>query len=125
MEDLENAINWFEIPAIDFDRAVRFYSDIYAYDMPTRDMGPVKMGFFRHQQGRVGGAIVCGDGYLPGKGGVKIYLNAGADLKSVLDRVEAAGGSVVTGKTEISPDIGYFAVLCDTEGNHIYLHSMA
>lgn len=86
MEELKSAINWFEIPATDFDRAVRFYSDIYAFDMPTRDMGHIKMGFFQHQQG--------------------------------------AGGTIVMGKTQIAPEIGYFAIIDDTEGNRIYLHSM-
>jgi predicted enzyme related to lactoylglutathione lyase len=38
MEEYKSAINWFEIPATDFERAVRFYSEIYAYEMPTRDM---------------------------------------------------------------------------------------
>jgi len=37
MEELKSAINWIEIPAIDFYRAVRFYSEIYAYEMPTRE----------------------------------------------------------------------------------------
>lgn len=37
MEAMKNAINWFEIPATDFDRAVRFYSAIYDNDMPTMD----------------------------------------------------------------------------------------
>ena len=46
MENFKSAINWFEIPVIDFDRAVRFYSDIFGYEMPTRDMGHLKMGFF-------------------------------------------------------------------------------
>lgn len=32
MEKLKSAINWFEIPATDFERAVRFYSEIYAYN---------------------------------------------------------------------------------------------
>lgn len=44
MEKLKSAINWFEIPATDFDRAVRFYSEIYAFDMPTHDMDHIKMG---------------------------------------------------------------------------------
>ena len=121
---MKNAINWFEIPATDFDRAVRFYSAIYDNDMPTRDMEHIKMGFFSHEQGQVGGAVVSGDGYHPSQDGAKVYLNGGADLSAVLDRVETAGGSVVTGKTEISPEIGYFAIIQDTEGNHVYLHSM-
>lgn len=125
MEELKSAINWFEIPVIDFDRAVRFYSEIYAYQMPTRDMGSLKMGFFQHQPGSgIGGSIVSGEGYTPSVDGTKTYLNAGADLTTVLDRVTGAGGTVVMGKTQISPEIGYFAIIDDTEGNRVYLHSM-
>jgi len=124
METMKNAINWFEIPATDFDRAVRFYSAIYDNDMPTRDMGHVKMGFFSHEQGQIGGAVVCGEGYVPSADGTKVYLNGGADLSTVLERVESAGGYVLTEKAEISPEIGYVAIIQDTEGNHVYLHSM-
>jgi len=38
MEESKSAINWFEIPTIDFDRAVNFYSEVYAFEMPTRDI---------------------------------------------------------------------------------------
>ena len=124
METLKNAVNWFEIPAIDFDRAVRFYGEIYNREMPTRDLGHVKMGFFSHEQGQIGGAVVSGEGYIPSIDGAKVYLNGGADLTTVLERVETAGGTVVTTKAEISPEIGYFAIFDDTEGNRIYLHSM-
>ncbi len=125
MEELKSAINWFEIPATDFDRAVRFYGEIYAFDMPTRDMGHIRMGFFQHQQGSgIGGAVVSGDGYIPSLEGSKLYLNGGTNLCTVLDRVDNAGGTVVLGKTEISPEIGYFAIIDDTEGNRVYLHSM-
>ena len=124
METLKNAINWFEIPALDFDRAVRFYGAIYATEMATRDLGHIKMGFFSHEQGHVGGAVVSGEGYQPSKNGSKVYLNAGSDLMTVLERVEAAGGTVVMGKTEIAPEIGFFAIIDDIEGNRVYLHSM-
>lgn len=125
MEQFTSAINWFEIPATDFNRAVRFYSEIYAFDMPTRDMGHLKMGFFQHEPGQgTGGAIVCGEGCIPSQCGAKLYLNGGSDLSSVLDRVEAAGGTVVTEKKQISPEIGCIAIIIDTEGNRIYLHSM-
>ena len=125
MEKHKSAINWFEIPATDFDRAVRFYSEIYAFDMPTRDMGHIKMGFFQHEPGTgIGGAVVAGDGCIPSQGGAKLYLNGGSDLLTVLNRVETAGGTIVTEKRQISPEIGYFAIIVDTEGNRIYLHSM-
>ena len=125
MEKLKSAINWFEIPATDFERAVRFYSEIYAFDMPTRDMGHIKMGFFQHETGAgTGGAVVAGDGCIPSQAGSRPYLNGGPDLLTVLNRVEAAGGTVVLGKKQITPEIGYFAIIVDTEGNRIYLHTM-
>ena len=125
MEKLKSAVNWFEIPATDFDRAVRFYSEIYASEMPTRDMGHIKMGFFQHEPGTgIGGAVVSGDGCVPSQVGAKLYLNGGSDLLTVLNRVEAAGGTIVTEKRQISPEIGYFAIIVDTEGNRVYLHSM-
>jgi len=83
------------------------------------------MGFFQHEPGRgTGGSVVHGEGYQPSLDGTRIYLNAGPDLSVVLDRVTGAGGVVVMGKTQISPDVGYFAIIDDTEGNRVCLHSM-
>lgn len=125
MEMLTNAINWFEIPVADFDRAKKFYSTIYDFDMPEAQMGPVRMGFLLYEQkeDRVGGAICYGEGYEPTQKGPKVYLNGGKDLNTVLNRVEAAGGKVVHPKTLISEEHGYFAVFNDTEGNWVALHS--
>jgi predicted enzyme related to lactoylglutathione lyase len=126
METMKNALSWFEIPVLDFGRAKSFYQAIFTYEMPEMDMGPVKMGILLHdQQNGVGGAICFGDGYEPaGAKGPKAYLNGGNDLNTVLDRVTAAGGSIVLPKTEIAPDMGYFAFFTDTEGNVVGLHSM-
>jgi uncharacterized protein len=125
MEMLDNAITWFEIPVLDFDRAKKFYSAIYDYQMPDTMIGAVRMGFLLYEQqiGRVGGAICFGAGYSPSQQGTLPYLNAGADLSTVLDRVEKAGGNVVVPKTFIAPEHGYFARFIDTEGNLIALHS--
>lgn len=125
MEMLHNAISWFEIPVTDFDRAKKFYSTIYDYDMPEMQMGPVKMGILLHHRdnGGIGGAIVCGEGYQPATNGAKVYLNAGNDLTTVLGRVEAAGGKIILDKTEIG-QMGFISIIQDTENNHISLHSM-
>ena len=55
-----HAINWFEIPVADFDRAKKFYETIFAYQMPESQMGPARMGFLLYdfQNGGRGGAIV-------------------------------------------------------------------
>ena len=122
---LDNAITWFEIPVTDFERAKKFYSTIYDFDMPEAQVGPVRMGFLLYEQQpqRVGGAICFGQGYTPSSQGTLPYLNGGSDLNIVLDRIEKAGGKVVIPKTFIAPEHGHFARFIDTEGNLVALHS--
>lgn len=55
---------------------------------------------------------------------MKVYLNAGDDLGTVLARVEAAGGKVAVPKTQISPEFGFMGAFLDTEGNWVGLHSI-
>lgn len=120
-----DAITWVEIPVTDFERAKKFYSAIYDYDMPEMMMGPNRMGFLLYDQqaGGIGAAIVQGEGYVPTPNGAKVYLNGGSDLNTVMNRVESAGGKVLMTKMLISPDLGSFGIFEDTEGNHISLHS--
>ena len=75
---------------------------------------------------QVGGAIVDSGGFHKASltEGPLIYLNANPDVQNVLDKVEAAGGKVMVPKTQISPEYGYMAVMVDTEGNRIGLHSV-
>ena len=56
-------------------------------------------------------------------GPIVIYLNANPDLQLVLDRVSAAGGQIIMGKTLIDDQVGYMAFIVDTEGNKVGLHS--
>jgi predicted enzyme related to lactoylglutathione lyase len=124
MESLKNSLNWFEIPVADFERAQKFYSTIYDYQMPTMVMGETTFGFFLVEQGGIGGAIAYGPGCNVSEDGTLVYLNGGADLQVVLDRVEGAGGKILTQKTMIPGDLGCYAIFKDTEGNKVALHSM-
>jgi uncharacterized protein len=125
MEMTTHALNWFEIPVADFSRAKVFYSAIFDFEMPEMPMGPRTMGFFLHDRAAgVGGAIVAGEGCVPAATGTLVYLSAGKDLSTVLSRVEAAGGGILVPKTLIAPEMGFFAILRDSEGNTVGLHSM-
>ncbi len=80
------------------------------------------------KNGKVGGAIVHNPGLItPGINGALVYLNCQPDLQVVLDRVENAGGKILKKKTNISEDqqLGYWALMNDTEGNNVALHSMS
>jgi predicted enzyme related to lactoylglutathione lyase len=120
---MANALNWFEIPALDYGRAEKFYNTILATELvPMEGMEGFQMGMFPAEDG-VGGGVIQGEGYKPSLEGAIVYLNAGDDLNGVLGRVEAAGGQVIVPKTSIGEN-GYFAFFKDSEGNRVGLHSM-
>ena len=118
-----NAINWFEIPVTYFERSKTFYETILNINMTENEMQGYQMGFFPTFMGKVSGAIVKGEGYEPCTKGSQVYLNCNPDLSEVISKVEAAGGQILVPKTQITPEIGYFAFILDTEGNKIALHS--
>lgn len=123
---MTNAVNWFEIPAADFDRAKKFYETIFETELFQPDPSVQNAMFpVDWQNGHVGGGISAGQGAEPGPSGATVYLNGGDDLSHVLERVEGSGGKVVLPKTKIPmAEAGYMALFLDTEGNRVGLHSM-
>ena len=120
------AISWFEIPAIDFERAVRFYEA--ALDQPMRRelFGGVPMAFFPRDEEATGGAIVCNPRAMRPSStgdGVTVYLTAEPTLTAMLDRVTPAGGKIDGSIVELPKEIGFIAFVIDPEGNRIGLHS--
>ena len=126
---MNNAISWFEIPAIDLARATLFYESIFSTQLIPIDLPNIRMRMFPLDdiQNGIGGAVVDSGGFHKPSltDGPLIYLNANPDVQLILDKVDAAGGSIMVPKTEISPENGYMAVIIDTEGNRIGLHSIS
>lgn len=123
---MQTAISWFEIPTADFERGIRFYQDVLDLTLRREDMGPMRLAIFpMAADSPVGGALVhMAGGNPPGPVGTVVYLYGGDDLTIPLARVEAAGGAVLVPKTLIKPEVGYFALFRDSEGNHVGLYSM-
>jgi predicted enzyme related to lactoylglutathione lyase len=123
----KHAVSWFEIPSADINRAQKFYEVIFGITMIPFDTPQLQMRLFPiEDMMNVGGAVVYNkEFYKPSAtDGPLIYLNGNPDVQLVLDRVEAAGGKILVPKTQISPEHGYMAVIMDTEGNRIALHSV-
>ncbi len=125
MSSETNAINWFEIPVNDMERAVKFYETIFEIKMEPMEMPECLMTMFPSDSSKnlISGALVKHPAYEPSAKGTVVYFNANPDLQLVLDRVEKAGGKISIPKTLINPEIGYFAFILDTEGNSVALHS--
>jgi predicted enzyme related to lactoylglutathione lyase len=118
----QHAINWFEIPCEDLDRATTFYETLLGAPM-QRVESDTPMAFFSAEMAGTGGTLVKRSFQKPGRGGTMVYLNCDGDLDGVLARVRKAGGLVLMPKTPVPGGHGHFACLRDSEGNHIGLHS--
>lgn len=113
---------WFELPASDLERAIRFYEGILGKPMRRETMGGTSMGVFPYQQQGVGGAVVVGMQPTANGAGPVVYLTAESEFDAILSRIEAAGGKIATPKMNL-PNIGAIALFIDTEGNRVGLHA--
>lgn len=120
---MSNAINWFELPSQNFERAVKFYSEVLGETLQPMDHPEMRMAFFPAKNNGVGGCVTHGNGNKPHAEGALVYLNGGEDLARPLSRVEKAGGKVVLPKTSIGEN-GFMAIFLDSEGNRVAFHSM-
>jgi predicted enzyme related to lactoylglutathione lyase len=120
---MNNSINWFEIPVNDMDRAVRCYETLLDTKLKREVFFGTPHGIFSSSTEGVGGALIHDKKRPPTAGGVTVYLNANGKLDAVLSRAESAKAKVLVPKTAIG-DFGFIAIIVDSEGNHIGLHSM-
>jgi len=121
---MKNAIQNFQIPVTDFDRAHQFYSHVMDYQLEQMEFNGIRLGVFRFDSKEgVGGSIIQAEGLQPSSEGIMIYLHAGRDLQAFLNRVEEAGGKIFQPKTALGPRMGFYAIFHDSEGNRVGLYS--
>lgn len=117
-----NPVVYFEIPAIDLDRACDFYSKVFETTLTRDVVDGYQMAFFESSDESFGatGALVIGDVYIPSHQGCFLYFGVESIDETVARAVES-GGSVLYPKKS-NGDLGSVAEIQDTEGNRIALH---
>jgi len=126
---MKKTINWFMIPSTDFKRSVKFYSSIFDIKMSeSKDPEGNNMAFFIDPKdgvhGIVHGIIGSNPKHKPSKDGIHIYFDVDGKLDNTLKLAKEQGGKIDVPKTSIG-DMGFIAMIQDTEGNSIGLHSMS
>lgn len=119
-----NAVGWFEIYVDDMSRAKAFYEAVFEVKLQDLEMPGMEMRAFPMDPEAAGapGSLVKMDGMSPGGGGTMVYFNCG-DCAVEAKRASAHGGTLVQEKMSIG-EFGFIALVNDTEGNTIGLHSM-
>ena len=124
MTTTHHAIDWFEIPVLDVERAQAFYEQVLGSPMRRETMNGQTLVLFASIDRGVGGCLLAGPKVpRPAAEGSIVYLHAGRALDPVLARVGHAGGRVVVGKVRLPGDMGCYAHVVDTEGNRVGLHA--
>jgi uncharacterized protein len=113
---------WFEIPATDFERAIRFYELIFATKL-IRDPRFPDMAIFPYERPGISGCILRAPGRAS-QNGVVVYLNCDGQLDDVLSRTVSAGAEIIEAKEELPASLGWSAQISDTEGNRVGLHAV-
>ncbi|MBS0339691.1 MAG: VOC family protein [Proteobacteria bacterium] len=122
---MANAINWFEIPVADMDRAQRFYEVMLARALRREQFGDQNLAVFPYEEPAAGGCLQASPDAGSANGhGVRIYLDCEPSIDAALSRAKTAGGGIVVQKTALPPGMGYFAHVRDTEGNVVGLHAL-
>ena len=122
---MKTIVAFFEIPAVDFNRAIHFYESTLNVKLTPIDCGDEKMAFFPEENGQCPGAIsfAADNKFLPSKDGVLISLTV-ESIEKATESISKLGGKTLIPKTKIEAEgRGYFSVFLDSEGNRVGLYS--
>jgi hypothetical protein len=126
MSVANNVVGWFELYVADMPRAKKFYQSVFARemsDLPSMD-SDMEMCAFAWVDNAPGapGALVKTSKLGPGGGGTMVYFSC-EDCAVEAARAVTGGGVLCQAKMSIG-EYGFIAIVQDTEGNTIGLHSM-
>jgi uncharacterized protein len=114
---------WFDVPVADLDRAIAFYSAVLGKQMDKQVYPGMAMGILPHEGDIMGGCLYECQDNAPSDHGLLLYFNCDGRLDDAISQVEPKGGKVLQPKHGIGPH-GFRALVLDSEGNRIALHSV-
>jgi len=120
---------WTDIPVTNLDRAVKFYSAVLGKKVRKLSEGGMEYGLLPHEEQNASGCLcIRGDSggvdNTPSANGPLIYLSIEGRLEEAVEAARANGGKVLRARQQIG-EHGFRAVVIDSEGNRIALHSTA
>lgn len=121
---MNNPVGWFEIYVADMARAKAFYEAVFGVALAELGSPGMEMWAFPMLPERPGasGALVRMPGFPMGGNNIVVYFSC-ADCAVEAAKAAESGGTVHKEKMSIG-QYGYIALVVDTEGNMIGLHSM-
>lgn len=119
---MANQIVWVDIPCLDLDRAIRFYSAVLGCEVKREEYPGFVIGVLPHENQEVGGCLFVKPDSPPCDHGPLLYLNCKGRLDAAIEAVVPNGGKLLQPKHPIGP-YGHRAIILDSEGNRLALHT--
>ena len=116
-----NRAVWFDIPVGDLERATSFYSEVLAVKVEKQSFDDFQFSVIEHGDGN-GGCLVPNADDVSSDKGILLYLNVHGRIRDAVQKVQDNGGNVLQAVHSIGPH-GFRAIIVDSEGNRIVLHS--
>ena len=114
---------WIEIPVSELDRAMKFYQTVFDLEATEIIADEVRrISILPTADGAANVSLNQTANFTPSDQGTLAYFTVAGDLQRTLEKVETAGGTIVDGKTPRG-NFGFFALILDSEGNLLTLHS--
>jgi predicted enzyme related to lactoylglutathione lyase len=118
-----HVVCWVDIPVTNLHRAVGFYKKVLAADVPVQKFVDWEFAVLPHASDTVSGCLAPADAdNQPSRNGPLVYLSVNGRLDEAIGAASENGGEVLRPKHAIGP-YGFRAIIVDTEGNRIALHS--
>jgi predicted enzyme related to lactoylglutathione lyase len=118
----KNILCWTDIPVTDLPRAVGFYKKVLDEDVTVQKFDDFEFALLPHADDSVSGCLTPSDENKPSRNGPLVYLSVSGRLDEAVKAAAENGGEVLKPKHPIGPH-GFRAVIIDSEGNRIALHS--
>jgi predicted enzyme related to lactoylglutathione lyase len=122
-----NTLCWTDIPVADLERAITFYSAVLGKKVDKIFEQGSAYGLLPHEEQNASGCLCVGADSVgsenrPSQTGPLIYISVEGRLDDAIKQVSSNGGKILQDKHPIGPH-GFRAVIIDSEGNRIALHS--
>lgn len=119
---MKDQINWVDMPVLDLKRAANFYSALLNDNVDIQKFEEFEFGLLPHAQTNVSGCLIPSTADKISTIGALIYFNVNGRLDDALTKATENGGKIIEDKIAIGPH-GFRAIIHDSEGNRIALHS--
>lgn len=119
---MQHTFCWIDIPVVNLDRAIAFYSAILDAEVQKISEHGFEFGLLPHTDNNVSGCLTVMPDRKPSANGPLVYLNVQGRIDAASQVVEKLGYKVLKYKESIGP-YGFRVIIGDSEGNVIALYS--